>query len=517
MLRLGRFALAVTLLVIAGAGLLGCEKMTQHMQHSARRSSARRQVDQKTMLARRVNAIQTFLGTATVDRCDLPRVNGLELTWESFNKQYRGRNLILTGLEKGQAPPMRWTRESFTEAFGDRRVKANNGYFDRSRTRAVTTVREYLSINVSDMNIFLVEHDAVVPLRNLSSIAALPLFSGFDYRPILSLGVAASPTQVHKHQETWLHLLAGRKAWWLGTAEARASLPGGDPCLALSSLETTNLSFCVQQPGQVIHFGNLTPHATCNLDSIAFAIGAQGHTESLPPTIQAARHGRTAVLEQLVESHGPVVSMDSELDYMNRTALQHGVLIGHAQIVTQLLQARADPHPASEPKPLQAAAESGSAELVNLLLEVGASPFSRDALGGQAAHYAAKGGHTAVLRLLLERRVSLDGHDRQGAQPLHWAAAEGDVATLAFLVEHNADIDAKATDEGSTPLHWAARCGHVSHVTFLLQRRADHLLSDKVGFTARDAAAVMGRHVVEELLRAVVATASDASSLPVEF
>merc|ERR1712008_44138 len=129
-------------------------------------------------------------------------------------------------------------------------------------------------------------------------------------------------------------------------------------------------------------------------------------------------------------------------------ALQHGVLIGHAQIVARLLQARADPHPASKPHPLQSAAESGSPELVSLLLDGGASAFSRDALGGQAAHYAAKGGHGAVLKLLLERRASLDGHDRQGARPLHWAAAEGDVATLAFLVEQYADINAKTTDDG---------------------------------------------------------------------
>lgn len=448
----------------------------------------------------RLLAVERFLAAGGAEFCDLPRVEARDMTWHQFSQEFGGKAVVLTGLDVGG----RWTREEFVDAFGPAVVRANNGRFDSTRSRHLTTIQAYLKRNLSDQNIFHVEREVRAVLGELHNAQIPPLLRDFDYRPIFSLGLAASPTYAHRHQETWLSLQAGRKVWWLGkNKSSKARLPAkGDPCLSLPAswdqfTETAtahDFNLCVQQPGETMYFGNLTQHSTCNLDQFVLAFGAQGHTEWLPPLHKAARHNATKGLKALLA--GPV-DID-ERDYMNRTALQHGVLMGHHQVAGILVNAGASTTP-GEPQPLQSASEFGDLQIVQLLLKAGVLLHQKDRQGGEAAHYAAKGGHTTVLEYLLSLRADCAAQDAGGAQPIHWAAAESNVPMLEFIVSQGGDISARDND-GDTPLHFAARAGHVELAAFLAAAGASLQATNTAGMTASQVAAVFERTEAHELL-----------------
>lgn len=496
-MRATAWALPLPLALAAAAALLqGCRPGGLGSEGQAPRPGRR----QKEPAQERLLAVERFLAAGGADRCSLPRVDARGLAWRQFAEDFGGKAVVLTGLDIGG----RWTREAFADAFGPATVRANNGRFDGTRSRHLTTVEAYLERNLSDSNVFHVEREVRAVLGARYAEAPPPLLQGFDYRPIFSLGLAGSPTYGHRHQETWLSLQAGRKAWWLGReGRPKARLPGrGDPCLALPASREAlagtaaerDFHLCVQQPGETVYFGNMTLHATCNLDPFVVAFGAQGHTEWLPPLHRAARHNATEVLEALLA--GPQDPDDR--DYMNRTALQHGVLMGHQQVAALLLRAGANATP-GEPQPLQSASEFGDLPIVQLLLGAGVPLRERDRQGGTAAHYAAKGGHTAILEHLLSLRADCAARDAGGAEPLHWAASESSVPTLQFLVSRGGNVSARA-DDGDMPLHFAARAGHAELVAFLLAAGASPLETNQAGLTAAQVAGVFERAEVRELL-----------------
>jgi len=486
-------AWALRLALAAAAALLqGCRPGLPGGQP---RPGRRRKPAQERLLA-----VERFLAAGGADRCGLPRVDARGLTWRQFAEEFGGKAVVLTGLDIGG----RWTREAFADAFGPAAVRANNGRFDGTRSRHLTTVEAYLERNLSDSNVFHVEREVRAVLGGRYDTETPSLLQGFDYRPIFSLGLAGSPTYGHRHQETWLSLQAGRKVWWLGReGRPKARLPGrGDPCLALpasweafaGTAAERDFHLCVQQPGETVYFGNMTLHATCNLDPFVVAFGAQGHTEWLPPLHRAARHNATEELEALLAGPG---DMD-ERDYMNRTALQHGVLMGHQQVAALLLRAGANATP-GEPQPLQSASEFGDLPIVQLLLGAGVPLHGKDRQGGTAAHYAAKGGHAAVLEHLLSLRADSAARDAGGAEPLHWAAAESSVPMLRFLASRGGNVSARA-DDGDTPLHFAARAGHAELAGFLLEAGASPRETNQAGLTASQVAGIFERAEVRELL-----------------
>jgi ankyrin repeat protein len=71
--------------------------------------------------------------------------------------------------------------------------------------------------------------------------------------------------------------------------------------------------------------------------------------------------------------------------------------------------------------PLIWAAEMGSTECVQKLLDAGADPNVFELDGWSALHWAARDGHLAVSELLLEKNAQLDHPARDGNTPLDWA------------------------------------------------------------------------------------------------
>ena len=113
--------------------------------------------------------------------------------------------------------------------------------------------------------------------------------------------------------------------------------------------------------------------------------------------------------------------------------------------------------PESDECLLSAAATKGDAELVQLLLTLGANPHHRETV----------------------------------TPPLVAAAAGGSVECVRLILEAGAEIDVRDED-GATPLMVAATYGHTKVVQELLSRNAETKLKDRFGNSALSSAAIKG-------------------------
>ena len=357
------------------------------------------------------------------------------------------------------------------------------------------------------------------------------LMANFTARPILSIGVEHSGEDFHAHEETWLWLAQGRKAWWFSEADVD-SLRHQDPC-AMSTVP--ELLYCVQEPGEVVFFG-AQAHATCNLEPVVLGVGAQGR--GVAPALAgrslhaAAVWGHVKLARQLLESGAErdaeaalhLAALHSHVKLVKLLGGAGGVLPraasqGHVAVMELLLRGS---ERAEKEAALQAAAKGGHLEAVDLMLKRQASLESRSPQEGLTAlHFAASMGHVEMVRHLLRLGADPKAKDERQLLPIHLAvhadsglvlqellewrpdglphfAAEGGrlVALKALLPE-----GLEATDlRGFRPLHLAALAGHREAIQLLLDRRAHVAASDPHGFTALHFAAKAGHLAAVRLL-----------------
>lgn len=121
--------------------------------------------------------------------------------------------------------------------------------------------------------------------------------------------------------------------------------------------------------------------------------------------------------------------------------------------------------------PLHIAAFHGMVEVVELLLEWGATVNLKDKDGHIPLHWAAIGGHSKVAWILLQNEALVDEANFYGWTPLHAVAEGGDVGTALVLLDKGATLD-MAQNSGWTPLHTAAHHGKREVVEVLLKKGA---------------------------------------------
>ena len=121
---------------------------------------------------------------------------------------------------------------------------------------------------------------------------------------------------------------------------------------------------------------------------------------------------------------------------------------------------------------MHAAASSGNAECVRLLLDAGARTTATSALSATPLHVAAANGRTRVVRELLAAATPACARDRNAQTIVHMAARSGDAGTLAeCLGAFRAQAKGKVTALDRwrrSPLHWAVLAGSATCVRLLL-------------------------------------------------
>ncbi len=100
---------------------------------------------------------------------------------------------------------------------------------------------------------------------------------------------------------------------------------------------------------------------------------------------------------------------------------------------------------------LHAAAKSGEAGRIKLLIRHGANVEARMPDRWTPLHAAARRGRSASVEVLLEAGAEPNVTDNAGMTPLHLAAITGDAASIIALVEAGADRTA-LDDEGLVPV-----------------------------------------------------------------
>jgi ankyrin repeat protein len=144
------------------------------------------------------------------------------------------------------------------------------------------------------------------------------------------------------------------------------------------------------------------------------------------------------------------------------------------------------------------AAETGNIEIVSEMLSRDTGLVNAtDADGYTPLHRAAYEGHLNIVDLLLDNGASLDVGSVDGWTPLHSASYWGQTEVVAALIHHGAFLNAQ-TNGGQTPLHLAAAApngGSLGVIQLLLMNEfVDTTIRNQVGETAQDIAKRSSQH-----------------------
>ncbi|MCJ1269051.1 hypothetical protein MMC22_008939 [Lobaria immixta] len=210
---------------------------------------------------------------------------------------------------------------------------------------------------------------------------------------------------------------------------------------------------------------------------------------SSPPTVLfvACYLGLSSILDLLATFAG----VDWNQRNMNgHTALHIGVLRDDKAVVRLLLKKKVDLEIVDKDlaTALSLAAINQLEEIVDLLLDKGASPDSRDWNGRTALHRLSVTGLTAgshaIVNLLLVKGASLSLKDKKEMTPLSLAIINQEVEMVRFLLEKGADANLMRHPLGRTMLHQAAEQKKSAVVEALLENKAEVIAGDAKGRTA---------------------------------
>jgi len=477
---------------------------------------------------RPVDVVDNFLQGANASACGFPVIDAARLSWADFVAQDLHRGPVLL---KGLLP-QEWIdeaedlkRESLLQRFGNENAWHIDGRHDHmftsSSTSAAVTSLLNFSENIASGRLSRVGtgYDLALETKIFralwASAKAPPLLQDFDMKPIVSVAMSrASGVQLHHHDQTWLALLHGSKAWWVATdpETAEVAAEGAEhtshPCSWLERAPPAGLTFCVQSAGDVVYFGEKQKHATCNLQDYVFGIGSQGRLPVEWSELDRALHrGDVNAVKQITQqdSNADILFLrPPEAQFAGGSSpLHRAAKKGQMDLVQYLIEARADPglttSQGTEPlhdavfnshlpvvelllrrsgnvnaeasdgaRPLHVAARPGHPAVVEALLQAGANVNAADAAGEQALHIAASQGHSELCLRLLGLRANLEAPGTGGMRPSHMAAAGGHVPVLELLLKNKADIAAK-DDRGMLPIGYAAAAGHFPLVDFIIK------------------------------------------------
>lgn len=222
----------------------------------------------------------------------------------------------------------------------------------------------------------------------------------------------------------------------------------------------------------------------------------------------AARRGKKKIVELLIERGLNVNSTDYK---KKEKAVIGAMMRKHYDIVKILLEHGADPYTEAEydGSLLQQAADLGDQDLVKIILEKQKEKKTKPGKPRQSAVKksragalvkAAEKGNLKIVKLLLESGVDINEKlcDRE-ENPLMKTAAFGKIEVIKYLLEKGADITAR-DDRGNTALLYAASMGEDEAVKALLYHGAHINEKNNLNWNAFMQACFTGRYSTVKLL-----------------
>jgi ankyrin repeat protein len=110
-------------------------------------------------------------------------------------------------------------------------------------------------------------------------------------------------------------------------------------------------------------------------------------------------------------------------------------------------------------------------------------------------------GHVDTVIALLDAGAAIEAPGRSGRTPGMLAAMSGQLGGLYVLLQRGGDVDATAAETGNTALMLAANRGRLDVVRMLLAAGAEVNARAKDGWTALEAAEMVGDDEIATLLR----------------
>ena len=228
----------------------------------------------------------------------------------------------------------------------------------------------------------------------------------------------------------------------------------------------------------------------------------------------AAHHGLTGIAEYLINKLDDIdIDSKNEDEY---TPLQTAAISGSAAMIKVLLDNGAsieaesgvghqksgheNSKKPSNTSPLSLAVKNGQTACALLLLDKGAKcqldPWSDWTL----LHEAAEAGNLQVLRRLHKQGMDINQASSDGETPLYLATINQDLIMVAFILSFNPNLNPPIFDSQITPLHMAAWLGASEIVRLLLERGADIRVKTEDGVSPLCAAALAGNRDTLKIL-----------------
>ena len=204
------------------------------------------------------------------------------------------------------------------------------------------------------------------------------------------------------------------------------------------------------------------------------------------PLHRACLKGCVEVTRLLLHNFPDTVNRTTPEEDRCQTPLHLAAESGSVDCIELLLQLEANIEAATsdDRTALQAAADNEQWFAVDYLLGKGAQGTVINEHDWPPLHDACLDGYVEMVRFLLEQRpdnanfTTTNRHDSWTS--LHAAAQCGSVDCIRLLLQHGANVEA-TTNNGKTPLHVAAEDGHLLAVKYLLEKGARGIATENRG------------------------------------
>lgn len=261
------------------------------------------------------------------------------------------------------------------------------------------------------------------------------------------------------------------------------------------------------------------------------------------PLLTAVMFKRPETVQLLLDQGADVNLPTKGVQQPNRTPIYCAIQFNQQQIVKSLLSFKPDleRQDGRVSTPLILATRDGKMDIIQLLLEAGASTENRQGVGAHTAFtyllWSLKG--FQIAQVLINHKANINTLNIHGRTSLHESAREGRLDIVEFLLNAGADIDQQdkagstalihsaycrqvavmekliaygpsvnlQNDDGNTALHFAVFADSEEITSLLLRNGAEPLIVNKIGLNTMGLAQKHGRTAILVLLARALADA----------